>query len=1043
MIEAVIDYCARNRFIVILIFILVIGAGVHAVLNTPVDAIPDLSDNQVIISTDWMGRSPQVVQDQVTYPLVTTMQGIPHVRAVRGLSLFGFSAVYVIFDDNVDIYWARSRVLERLAVAKEKLPSDVSPQMGPDGTGVGHVYWYTVEGDGYNLAQLRAVQDWYIRYQLTTVPGVSEVASIGGFVKEYQIDLDPQKMRSLGVSTQMVMMAAQKSNSEVGGGIYEQNGMEYYIRGRGYVKGIDDVKNTVVETRMGTPIYMKDIAAVQMGTSMRRGALEKNGDGEVVGGIIVMRYGANADRVIRAVKQKIADISPGLPKGVKIVSAYDRSDLIERSVHTLKKALTEEMIVVSIVVLIFLFDITSALVIVLTLPVAILISFILMLYFRINSNIMSLGGIAIAIGVMVDAGIVLVENAYRHIAEGEGAHGASRLDTIIRACKQVGRSIFFSMVIITIAFMPIFLLTGQEGRLFKPLAFTKTFAMAGATILSITLTPVLMVLLMRWKMRPESKNPVSQFFIRIYMPFLKLALRFRAATVILAIAALVATVPVYLSLGSEFMPPLDEGSLLFMPTMLPNVNVNLAKHVMQVQDAIIRQEPEVAQVLGKVGRAETATDPAPMSMIETIITLKPKSEWRAGMTKDKIISELDAKLHIPGVVNMWTMPIINRINMLSTGIRTNLGVKIFGSDLTKLDELATQAQGILSVIPGAANVAPELSSGANYLDINIDRQAAARYGVAVGDIQDVVQTALGGMPLTTTVEGLQRFPLRIRFMREVRDSPQAIGDLPIPAANMAMVPLKQVAHIEVTGGPAMIQSEGGLVRSVVLVNVMGRDMGSFVAEAKRAIAEKLKLPTGYYVVWSGQYENQVAAAKRFRVVIPIVLLVIVIFLYFTFNNLTESLMVLLSVPFALVGGILFLKAMNFNISVAVVVGIIALFGVAVETGVVMLIYLNEALDKRINRGGVTRADIYEATIEGAALRLRPKMMTVAVNMIGLLPIMWSTGTGSDVMKPIATPLLGGMATSTIMVLIVVPVIFALAKEFQLRRGALRHSAIKH
>jgi len=1045
MIERIIEYSARNRVIILAIFALVIAWGIWAVYRTPVDAIPDLSDNQVIVFTEYPGRSPQVVEDQVTYPLAVNLQGLPRVRAVRASSAFGFSMIYVIFEDKADIYWARTRVLERLNYAASLLPPGVTPTLGPDGTGVGHVFWYTIEGKGYDLEQLRTLQDWFVRYQLNTVPGVAEVASIGGFVREYQIDLDPRKLWSYNIKVSQVMEAVQRSNKDVGGRLLEQADAEYLIRGKGYIKSGKDLEDIVVGADMrGTPIYVRNLGNVQMGGAIRRGLLDMNGEGEAVGGIIVMRYGENAKDVIDRVKEKITALEKGLPPGVKIRVSYDRSDLIDRAIGTLKRALTEESIVVSLVVLVFLLHFQSSLVIVLTLPIAVLISFITMKLMGVTSNIMSLGGIAIAIGVLVDAGVIMVENCYRHLSElPPEERKEKRLEVVISSARQVGRAIFFSLAIIILSFVPVFLLEGQEGKLFHPLAFTKTFSMIGSALIAITLVPVLMYWFMRGKMPPESANPVSRFFIRLYSPVIRWVLKWKKTTIALNVAALAVAIPMFMSIGSEFMPPLDEGSLLYMPVTLPNVSITEAKRLIQVEDKIIKSVPEVEHVLGKVGRAETSTDPAPVSMFESIIILKPKEQWRKGITKNDIVAELDGKLQQIGVRNGWTQPIINRINMLSTGVRTDLGVKIFGNDLNVLKGLAVQAEGILKTVPGAADVVAERVTGGNYIDIEVDREAAARYGANVGDIQDVIETALGGERLTTSVEGRDRFPIRIRYLRDYRDSIPAIQQMLVSGMNGAQVPLSLVTRLKVSTGAPEINSEGGLLRSIVFLNVRGRDMGGFVTEAKQTLEKQLKLPSGYYVAWSGQWENQIRAKKRLQILVPAGMLIIFILLYFTFHSALEASMVMLSVPFALVGGVYLVWLLGYNMSVAVWVGFIALYGIAVETGVVMVIYLHEALDKRLLRGPVTEQDIHEATFEGAVLRLRPKLMTVAVALLGLVPIMWSTGTGADVMKPIAAPMIGGMISSAIHVLIMTPVIFVLMKNRDLKKGRLMYSGMKH
>jgi copper/silver efflux system protein len=1058
MIERIIEFSARNRIIILMLFALIIVGGVWSVYKTPVDAIPDLSDNQVIVFTDYPGRSPQVVEDQVTYPLAVNLQGLPMVKAVRASSAFGFSMIYVIFDDKADIYWARTRVLERLNYAASLLPPGVVPTLGPDGTGVGHVFWYTIEGKGYNLADLRTLQDWFVRYQLNTVPGVAEVASIGGFVREYQIDLDPNRLFAYNVTVDDVMKAVKASNNDVGGGLMERSNAEYLIRGTGYVKSAADLENIVVGNgQSGTPVYLKNLGVVQMGGAVRRGLLDLNGDGEVVGGIVVMRYGENAKDVIDRVKEKIEALSKGLPPGVKIVARYDRSDLIERAIDTLKHALTEESIVVSLVILVFLLHFQSALVIIITLPISVLISFITMKLMGVTSNIMSLGGIAIAIGVLVDAGVIMVENCYRHLSEmPPEERKEKRLEVIIMSAKQVGRAIFFSLAIIVLSFVPVFLLEGQEGKLFHPLAFTKTFSMVGSAIISITLVPVLMYFFMRGKMPPESANPVSSFFIRLYSPVIKWVLKHKVTTILLNVIALAIALPIFitavgievpapsfLKIGSEFMPPLDEGSLLYMPVTLPNISVTEAKRIIQVQDKIITQQPEVAYVLGKVGRAETSTDPAPVSMFESIIILKPKDKWRPGVTKADIVSELDSKLQIPGVRNGWTQPIINRINMLSTGVRTDLGVKIFGKDLNVLKDLAVQAEGILKTVPGAADVVAERVTGGNYIDIDVDREAAARYGIDVGAVQDVIETALGGQQLTTAVEGRNRFPIRLRYMRDYRDNIASVQRILVGTKSGAQIPMSLVTKVKMSTGAPEIASEGGLLRSLVYLNVRGRDMGGFVTEAQRVLEKNLKLPPGYYVAWSGQWENQVRAKQRLQILVPAGMVIIFVLLYFTFHSALEASMVMLSVPFALVGGAYLVKALGYNMSVAVWVGFIALYGIAVETGVVMVIYLHEALDRKLLKGAVTEQDIYDATYEGAVLRLRPKLMTVAVALIGLVPIMWSSGTGADVMKPIAAPMIGGMISSAVHVLIMTPVIFVLMKKHDLKKGRLKYSGMKH
>ncbi|MGH2574973.1 MAG: efflux RND transporter permease subunit, partial [Ignavibacteria bacterium] len=895
MIERIIDFSARNRFIILVIYLAIIGVGIWSVINTPVDAIPDLSENQVIVWTGWMGRSPQIVEDQITYPLTQALQGIPNVKAVRSQSMFGMSFIYVIFEDKAEIYWARSRVLEKLNQVKDLLPAGATPVIGPDGTGVGHVFWYHLASDKYDLGELRALQDYYLKYQLTSVEGVAEVASIGGFVKQYQIDVDPNKLSAYGLGVNDIVMAVQKSNKDVGGSNIESNEMEYFVRGLGYIRSTYDIESiTLRNTDNGIPVNIRDVGSVQIGGETRRGLLDMNGMGEVVGGIIVMRYGENASTVIDRVKEKIKELEKGLPEGVRIETSYDRSTLIENSINTLKYALTEEAIVVSLVVIVFLFSLSSAARILIAIPVSVLISFILMKQFNITSNIMSLGGLIISIGVLVDSSIVLVENAYRNLAAAAEKGGAiDYTEVSINSAKQVGRAIFFSIAIIVVSFLPVFLLEGQEGKLFHPLAFTKTFALLGSAIISITLVPMLMTVFIRKKFYAENKNPVSRFFRRIYEPLLNLALKYKKSALTINIIALIITIPLIMTRGSEFMPTLDEGSLLFMPTTLPNVSITEAKRIMQIQDKIIKSYPEVAHVLGKVGRAETPTDPAPVSMIETIIILKNKSEWRPGLTKNEIISELNSKLQIPGVGNAWTQPIINRINMLSTGVRTDLGIKIFGDNLDTLERLAIEAEQIVKKIPGAVDVFAERIGGGRYVDININREAISRYGLNVTDVQNVIQAAIGGEKISTTVEGRRRFPIRVRLFRDYREdidklknilvtvTPSSMGtsseimettEMGIEFTEMSkpvskiQLPLGELADIRVTTGPPMIASENNLLRSVVFLNVRGRDMGGFVEEAKEVLDKEFvsKLPKGYYYTWSGQWESLIRAKQRLQ-----------------------------------------------------------------------------------------------------------------------------------------------------------------------------------
>lgn len=1115
MIEKIIEWSSKNRFLVILAYLAVIGFGIYSAANLPVDAIPDLSENQVIIFTEWMGRSPEIIENQVTFPISSGLQGLPGVRAVRASSMFGMSFVFVIFDDNIDTYFARTRVLERLNTVQAQLPRGVVPSLGPDGTGVGHVFWYTVEGKGYDLGTLRAIQDWYVRYKLASVDGVAEVASIGGFVKQYQVDVDPGKLRAYNVTVAEVTNAIQRSNNEVGGKIIERNDAEYFVRGQGYIKNEADIENTVIKTGAnGIPLLIGNVARVQLGGDIRRGSLEKNGEGQTVGGIVVMRSGENAKNLIDRIKRKIEEIEPGLPRGVKIVPSYDRSTLIEQAVGTLERALIEASITVAIMVAIFLLHFRSIIRILIELPVAVLISFILMYIFGITSNIMSLGGIVLAVGVIVDSSIVLVENAYRNLARAMETKGQltnkEYMQISIMSAKQVGRAIFFSELIILVSFLPVFMLTGQEGKMFKPLAFTKTFAMAGSAIVVITLIPVLMTMLMRGKFRPEDKNPTTRFFIRLYRPVIHWVLKHRTITIAINVLALIITIPMVMNTGSEFMPPLDEGSILYMPVTLPNASITEVNRIMYEQDKIIKGIPEVHHVLGKAGRAETATDNAPLSMIETIILLKPKSEWRPGVTKNDIIAELDSKLQIPGVRNGWTQPIINRINMLATGVRTDIGFKIFGPDLDTLEAYAIKAEHILKKVPGAADVIAERVQNGYYLDIQIKRDAASRYGVNIQDLQDIIETAIGGENLGTIIDGRMRFPVRMRYERDYRSSIEELKNLIVPVAGTAAmgapvqmssassmaasggmndvqpsssgmssmaagsqqagytalssvqpsegfsletseqnqvlyIPLSELADVRINTGPPMISSENGMLRSIVFMNTRGRDMGSVMSDAKKAIDEQLKLPAGYSYNWSGQYESKMRAQRTITVIMPVVFLIIFLLLYFTLKDYKEAGVVMLSVPFALIGGMYMVYILGYNFSVAVWVGFIALYGIAVETGVVMVVYLHEALDKRLRafhngeRGEITKQDIYEATVEGSVLRLRPKIMTVATSMIGLVPVMWATGTGSDVMKPLTAPMIGGLLTSAIHVLVVTPVLFAIMKERALKKGTLEVS----
>jgi Cu(I)/Ag(I) efflux system membrane protein CusA/SilA len=1046
MLNALIGWSARNKFLVVIMTVFITLAGIHAVLKTPLDALPDLSDVQVIIYTEVPGQAPQVVEDQVTYPLTTAMLSVPKSKVVRGFSFFGASFVYVIFEDGTDIYWARSRVLEYLNFASGRLPRGITPQLGPDATGVGWVYQYVLQAKDKSLAELRTLQDWFVRYQLTKAPGVAEVASIGGFVQQYQVIVDPVKLRSYGVPLMKVVQAIRDSNRDVGGRVVEMAETEYMVRGRGYLRGKADIEGLVVKAERGTPVLIRDIARVELGPDERRGIAELNGEGEVVSGIATARYGQNALEVIRNVKEKLAEIAPGLPAGVSITTVYDRSELIERAIATLKTTLIEESIIVALVCLVFLLHVRSALVAIIMLPVGVLIAFIAMRALGMNSNIMSLGGVAIAIGAMVDAAIVMIENAHKHIERLREDHSnAERADAIIAACKEVGPALFFSLLIITVSFLPVFTLEAQEGRLFSPLAYTKTFAMAGAAMLSVTLVPVLMLFFIRGKIIPEAKNPVNRVLIWLYRPIIAAVMRFKGGTIVLALIAMAATVYPASRLGSEFMPTLNEGTLFYMPTSLPGMSITKAAELLQTQDKIIKSFPEVASVIGKAGRANTATDPAPTEMFETVINLKPESEWRPGMNIDKLIAELDKALQFPGVANSWTMPIKARIDMLSTGIRTPIGIKVFGKDLAEMERLAREIEGVVKAVPGTTSAYAERITGGFYLDIEPDRAALARYGVSVGELQDTIGTALGGEMVTTTVEGRERFGVMVRYPRELRSDPQAIARevlVPVYGSGMeanappAMVPLGQVAKISIVKGAPAIRTENALLSAYIYVDIRERDIGSYVAAARQAVNEKVKFPPGYYITWSGQFEYMERAIEKLKLVVPLTLLIIFLLLYLNFRRMTETLIVMLSVPFALVGGVWLMWLLGYNLSVAVAVGFIALAGVATETGVVMLIYLDHAWEaaqarcKAENRR-VASADLYGAVMEGAVERVRPKLMTVVAIMAGLLPIMWSTGTGSEVMSRIAAPMVGGMISSTVLTLMVIPAIYALVKEWRL------------
>ena len=1160
MIEAIIAWSMRNRFMVVLVTIFAILGGVLAMQNTPLDAIPDLSDVQVIIYTKYPGQAPRVVEDQVTYPLTTAMLSVPYAKVVRGYSFFGFSFVYILFEDGTDIYWARSRVLEYLNFVAGRLPAGVTPSLGPDATGVGWVYEYVLQDTTgtYDLQELRSMQDWYLRYELTSVPGVSEVASIGGFVKQYQVEVDPNRLLAYGLSIQQVRRAIQRSNDDVGGKLVEMGETEFMVRSLGYIRSREDLEQVVVAVdSMGTPVLMKNIAAIQQGPELRRGILEWNGTGEAVGGIVVMRYGENALEVIRNVKAKLRSLQKGLPEGVEIVVGYDRSNLIKRAIHTLQTKLIEEMLVVAAICVIFLLHVRSALVAIVTLPVGILMSFLVMYALGINANVMSLGGIAIAIGVMVDASVVLVENAHKHLERDSGRK--SHAEIMLDAAREVGPALFYSLLIITVSFLPVFSLQEQSGRLFKPLAYTKTFAMAASALLAITIVPVLMTFFIRehalnpfmprrqrrwtwlaalagppllvmaagaagvtlpdWslvagllaavvalvclasqRIIPEGRNPLSRFFISAYHPFIRLVLRWRKMTLLLAVVVLAVTLYPLSRLGSEFMPPLNEGDFLYMPTTLPGISITKAKELLQQTDKIIQRFPEVLTTHGKIGRAETATDPAPLSMIETTITLRPKveyelipvqrvfshwpgwlkkpltflwpevkrggvaHEWRKRrvdrffstwpgwakfplvwlwpeeryLTMQELAEDLDRAIRFPGLTNAWTMPIKTRIDMLSTGIKTPVGIKLMGPDLDVLSDLGAQIEAVVRDIPGTLSVYAERVTGGNYLDFTIDRAQIARYGLTVGDVQDVIMTAIGGMNVTFTVEGLERYPVNLRYSRELRDDIDRLKRVLVPTQTGAQVPLAQLADFAIRKGAASIKSENSRQTAWIYVDLKGVDVGSYVRQAMAIVDRGVDIPQGYSIVWSGQFEYMEKARRTLRVIVPATLVLIFLLLYLHFHSVTEAMIVMASLPFALVGGVWLLYILDFHLSVAVVVGFIALAGLAAETGVVMLVYLDESYRRRQSEGRMaSSADLQDAIIEGAVERVRPKLMTVATTLLGLLPVMWGTESGSEVMKRIAAPMVGGLVSSTVLTLVIIPVVYDIWRRLVLYRRARR------
>ena len=1064
MLNRIIEASINNRFMTLLLTAMVIGGGIWAMRNTPLDAIPDLSDVQVIIFTEYPGQAPQVVEDQVTYPLTTAMLGVPFAKVVRGYSFFGLSFVYVIFDDGTDMYWARSRVLEYLNFVSSRMPPGVTPTLGPDATGVGWVYEYTIEDTTgkLDLADLRSIQDWYLRYELTSVPGVSEIAGIGGFVKQYQVVVDPNKLVAYNIPLQKVRQAIMRSNNDVGGRLVELGETEFMVRGLGYIKDLDDLRSVPVGANAnGTPIQIRDIATVQFGPELRRGIAEWNGEGEIVGGIVIMRFGENALAVIERVKERLESLKAGLPEGVVVHTAYDRSGLIERAVENLGEKLVEEIVIVALVCILFLLHFRSAFVAIFTLPVGILVSLMIMKYQGLNANIMSLGGIAIAIGVMVDAAIVMVENAHRHLERDRGKkeHWA----IILEASKEVGPALFYSLLIVTLSFLPVFSLEAQEGRMFKPLAFTKTYAMAASALVAITVVPVLMGFFVRGRILPEKRNPLNRLVIWLYRPVASLVLRHPLATVVGAVA--ICVVSLYPSakelvseyggsagswrhkgmsllsrafpmdkIGSEFMPPLYEGDLLYMPTTLPGISATKARQILQQTDKIIRSFPEVHQVFGKIGRAETATDPAPMSMIETTIMLKPESEWRPGMTPESLVDSLNAAIDFPGLTNAWTMPIKTRIDMLSTGIKTPVGIKVAGADLDSLQAIGQRIEEVVRKVPGTLSVYAERVAGGNYLDFEIDREAAARYGLTVGDVQDIIMSAIGGMNVTHTVEGLERYPVNLRYGRELRDNLPALRRVLVPTPSGAQIPMEQLADLVIRRGPSGIKSENARLNAWIYVDIKGVDLGTYVERAQKAVRDNVSIPAGYSIAWSGQYEFMQRAKQRLSIVVPITLGIILLLLYLNFGNIIPSLIVMLSMPFALVGGIWLMYLLDYNMSIAVGVGFIALAGLAAETGVVMLTYLQQSVREWRDADRLhDKSDLLAAILEGASLRVRPVLMTVASTIGGLMPIMWSTGTGSQVMKRIAAPMVGGLVSAIILTLLVIPVLYAMWQSWEMRR----------
>jgi Cu(I)/Ag(I) efflux system membrane protein CusA/SilA len=1032
MLSRIIDWSIGNKFFVILATALVVLGGVRALYTTPLDALPDLSDVQVIIFTEYPGQAPQVVEDQVTYPITTQLLAAPFAQTVRGYSFFGLSFVYVIFEDGTDLYWARSRVLEYLNYVSARLPRGITPTLGPDATGVGWAYIYTLSSPQRDLAELRSLQDWFLKYELTAVPGVAEVASVGGFVKQYQITVDPNKLRAFNIPLSKIRTAVQRSNNDVGGRVLEMAETEFMVRSEGYLRGLDDIKQIAlgVDQVSGTPISVQDVATVQIGPDIRRGVAELNGEGETVGGIVIVRYGTNVYEVIQRVKARLEELKAGLPEDVEIIPVYDRSGLIERSIATLGETLAEESVVVALICLVFLLHLRSALVAILTIPVAILMGAIVMSYQGLSANIMSLGGIAIAIGAMIDAPIVMVENAHKHLERDGGTKPHWQI--IADAAKEVGPTLFFALLVITVSFAPVFTLEGQEGRLFKPLAFTKTYSMAAAAMLSITLVPVLMGFWVRGRIRSEQQNPISRWLIRLYAPVLHVLLRWKWAVVVVTLGGLVATAVPVSRLGSEFMPPLWEGDLLYMPTTLPGVSITKAREILQQTDRIIRSFPEVDRVFGKIGRADTATDPAPLSMIETTITLKPEEEWRPGMTPERLTDEMNRAIQFPGLTNAWTMPIKTRIDMLSTGIKTPVGIKLAGPDLSVLEEIGRDVEAVIREVPGTASVYAERVMGGNYLNFSVRRDQIGRYGLTVGDVQDVVHSAIGGMNITTTVEGLERYPVNLRYSRELRDNLPALRNILVQTPTQQQIPLGQLAEVSISKGAPAIKSEQSRPNAWIYVDIRDIDVGSYVQSAQQAVAENVAIPAGYSIRWSGQYEYMVRAQERMQLIVPITLLLISVILFISTRSVIKTLIVLLAVPLSLIGAFWLIYLLDYNMSIAVWVGVIALAGLSAETGVVMLLYLDTACEDAKRMGRLRNArDLAAAVGDGASRRIRPVLMLSMSTVLGLLPIMWSNGTGADVMKRIAAPMVGGVVTAVVVVLLVYPAIYYIWRGWRL------------